>query len=407
LPITVYLDTQDYSRFGDVLRGKGDSDTERQFNSLESLKQSGDVIFALSMPLLGELFQYHPDYRETTLRKAEAVERLCGGWALAYPSRLVAAEIVREFQNSNDIDLATDVAVLSPDRFWYPKVTNSFEDIRTKMQESVRSELAGMPLNRKLRRGAAKQARKLNFGDIAQEAAPELAAKFDLPIEVISTSIVAFLRGTLTAEQANRRLFESIAEPVKFVELYFEKLDTDRSLPNWMSKFGSDFQARLTEIQKLLQPLAREKSTHAEIEKMLSDSGRTLGQSVVKLGISDTPEFGLSSELSTELANDPLFVARIPAYEIIGSLIPAYVRQILGLSGSTAKIERSFGGDLVHALYLPHVDIWRGDHRVTTLLKKSVPRYANKIQPTIEDLLIAINDRRSFRPTLDPIPLTP
>ena len=53
-PPIVYLDTQDYSRFGDVLRGKADAATEGLFNALEARKRSGDAIFAVSMPIFGE-----------------------------------------------------------------------------------------------------------------------------------------------------------------------------------------------------------------------------------------------------------------------------------------------------------------------------------------------------------------
>lgn len=76
-PLVVYLDTQDFSRFGDVLRGRGDTASEQLFQTLEERRRTDGVVFAVSMPLLAELLQYHPDFRETTLRKAEAVERLC------------------------------------------------------------------------------------------------------------------------------------------------------------------------------------------------------------------------------------------------------------------------------------------------------------------------------------------
>jgi hypothetical protein len=54
-PPVVYLDTQDYSRFGDVLRGRADDATKALSRELERLKQDGDAIFAVSMPILGKL----------------------------------------------------------------------------------------------------------------------------------------------------------------------------------------------------------------------------------------------------------------------------------------------------------------------------------------------------------------
>lgn len=398
-PPIIYLDTQDYSRFGDVLRGKSDGATEALFLALEQRKKAGDAIFAVSMPILGELLQYDAGYRETTIRKAEAVERLCGSWALAFPSRLVATEIADVAKSGGLLSETQDTSVLSSDRYWYPNIADAFGDIRAQMRSAIDTEIANLNLSRKMRRHLNKEAHKLDPIKAAREAAPQMAAEYGLPLEAITESIVALLRGTVTPEQASRRLFSAIAEPVKFVEAYFEKVESDRTvLPGWVSKFGANFEARFVELRDKVQPYLKYEFARSEFDTMLADWPEKLGRTVLNMGSDDTAEFGVDAALFTALAADGNVAAEVPACEIVGKVLTAYVRQIMGLQGSEAKIERSFGGDLVHALYLPHVDLWRGDRRFSTVVRDAVPQYAQRIVPTLKGLPDAIDAWRTANP---------
>src|SRR5687768_8913358 len=91
-PVTVYLDTQDYSRFGDVVRGRGPKEIEEVFSRLQELRTRGVAQFVYSMPILSELLQYDANFEETSLAKARAIEELCGGAALLFPGRLIERE---------------------------------------------------------------------------------------------------------------------------------------------------------------------------------------------------------------------------------------------------------------------------------------------------------------------------
>jgi hypothetical protein len=98
--------------------------TEKLFLELECRAIVGDVIFPASMPIMSELLQYDEGYRQTTMCKAEAVERLCGNWALASPPRLVASELAvaaRRYGIGTGIN-ASASQVLSSDRYWYQRL---------------------------------------------------------------------------------------------------------------------------------------------------------------------------------------------------------------------------------------------------------------------------------------------
>lgn len=89
------------------------------------------------------------------------------------------------------------------------------------------------------------------------------------------------------------------------------------------------------------------------LEYLLSEWPFKLGPTVLDIAGKDVREFGMDPALRDTLTLAPEFVASVPAARIVGQILPAYVRQVCGLKGRTAKIESSFGGDLMHALYLP------------------------------------------------------
>lgn len=241
-PPIVYLDTQDFSRFGDVLRGKSNTATEALFLEFERRSKAGNAIFPASMPIIGELLQYDADYRETTICKAEAVERLCGHWGLAFPSRLIAAELLTVARQRQLMPDGPTPETLSSDRYWYPNISGALNGLRARVQAEVQSAVSNRQFsNRHELRRAKSLARKFDPEIAVLAAAPEFAANFGLPVETVISSVVALVQGRITAPQASRRLFGAIAKPVTFVEAYFEKAEVDRSaIPGWIRGIGDN-----------------------------------------------------------------------------------------------------------------------------------------------------------------------
>jgi hypothetical protein len=49
-------------------------------------------------------------------------------------------------------------------------------------------------------------------------------------------------------------------------------------------------------------------------------------------------------------------------------------------------IKNSAGIDLIHAMYLPHADLWRGDRAFSTLLINNRVDCCNRIVPSLAEL---------------------
>ncbi|MCF1468684.1 hypothetical protein FS764_17405 [Agrobacterium vitis] len=388
IPPVVYLDTQDYSRFGDVLRGKSaNGEDEALFLELERRKRNGDVVFPVSMPILAELLQYHPEYRETTLRKAEAVERLCGSWALAYPSRLIAFELASAVLKDE-----TTAPILSDDRYWYPNSSDSLEEFAKQFQGGVSKKIAELPSpqNRKERRARKKQLSKFDPSLAVRLAVPEIAEKFGIPAGAVQASVVAFLEGRLTSAQASRKLFEAICEPSTFVQVYFERIESQRTLPLWLGDMGRKLKSDLDILQSEVQPYVHDAAMRQEMWQLLRSRSLDLGHDIAQLGRDGIDEFGATTAEAENLLSNYEALTEVPSYNVISKIVIGYVSHVLGLQGDVAKVERSFGGDLIHSLYLPHVNLWRGDRRFSDVVRRALPQYSKKIVAAPSDLLTAI-----------------
>ncbi len=393
-PPIVYLDTQDFSRFGDVLRGKSDAATEAIFLELERRSKAGNAIFPASMPIIGELLQYDADYRETTICKAQAVERLCGHWGLAFPSRLIAAELLTVARQHQLMPDGPAPETLSSNRYWYPNISGALNGLRERVQAQVKSTVSNLPLQNRYERRRAKHLVG-NFDPTVaiRAAAPEFAANFGLPVETVMGSVVALVQGRITAPEASRRLFGEIAKPVTFVEAYFEKVEGDRSaIPGWMRGFGDNFERRFLDLRAQTASILDNEDGRAAIEQLLTELPKTLGPGIFGMADeNDLAEFGLTASIVDSLRAVEGVEDQVPASDIVGNVIPAYARQVLGLRGNPVRVERSFGGDVVHALYLPHVNLWRGDRRFADVVMRAVPHYAARVVPRLTALPAAID----------------
>jgi hypothetical protein len=390
-PVTVYLDSQDYSRFGDVLRGKGDAPTEKLFDDLKARRASGQAIFALSMPLIGELLQYDAQYRDTTLLKADAVEQLCGPSALAFPSRLVAREIAQVAQEVGLTPSEPLAPILNSDRYWFPNVGDQLDSFKSDLLSQAQEQVSDLPLpNRNARRAARKFVRRANFGELIRQGAPEMAEKLGLPVEAITGSLGALLRGSVNSSEASRRLFKSICDPRTFTELYFERLENDRSLPEWMIKSGEGFTTSFARIKAAAEPLMSNDGAPNLLRKLVAEKKPEIASMVFKFAEGDLLEFGITEATASMIKGEPSLAARVQAGQTVANALEAYVLQITGVTAANASIERSFAGDMMHAFYLPYVDLWRGDRRFSDALMRSMPAHKGRIVRKLSELPAAI-----------------
>ena len=385
-PVTVYLDTQDYSRFGDVLRGRANVEMERLFENLRLLKTDGLARFAYSMPVLSELLQYDPEHEETTNAKARAVEELCGDTALLWPQRLIEKQ-ANIYGRSLGLALPDEpLDCIRSGNEWFPRLSNELSGFRDRLLNGIDGAAARFgPLNRKQKRALGAAKRDGNLVAMLRMAVPPIADKYQLPTDSVEHALLPLVRGQCSADEASRRLFGAVAKPTAFVHAYFKVQQADRTMPDWIRGLGANLQRGLMDLREKAEPLIR--IGHVDhVRVALNANAEKIGIAVLRMIDTEEAELGITPSMLEAIATTPEAYKHIPCCEIAAKLILGYIDQTIVASGNLAKIEKSFGGDLIHAFYIDYVDIWRGDRRFAELIRQRLPSRYAKIQPSLTEL---------------------
>jgi hypothetical protein len=362
--ITVYLDTQDYSRFGDVIRGVADQGTVDIYRTLLDYKKSGRVIFPFSMSLMSELIQYREDTKEICFAKAEAIEALCGEYALPYPTRLMAMEISLALREVMGIKLIEEPVFINENRYWYPNVDGILIDFKKRIIIEVDKQFSTLIPQTFTQRRKMKSARKkLKITKIFKQGDfSELERQMGIPEKYLRFALIPLIENRISSREAVHRLFEGIAKPQTFIEVFFERYAGDSSaIPAWISGMGRQLKEN---IENAIAPVKQFLGTEGANEMLVEALNRVHDKyktSIAKIGYESLVEFVPDFKIKNEDELPHQVIERIKSANLMAAAFDYYMKQVLGLKGRPSEFERSVAGDLVHLLYLPHVDLWRGD----------------------------------------------
>jgi hypothetical protein len=385
--VTVYLDSQDYSRFGDVIRGKSSADAEQAFENLKALKSSGAARFVYSMPILSELLQYHPDHEETSFAKAKAIEELCGDSALMWPPRLIEGEAAALASQIGLLPEGPKLECVRANNEWFPRITGELTNLRESLRNQFDAAVASFgSLNRAQRRMLEKQKTDQNLFNAVKSATPLIADKYGIPESAVHRSVLALMRDRCTPDEASHLLFGAIAKPTAFVNAYFKVQQGDKSLPQWMSSLGESLQRNLLEFRQKVEEIASEPEHIAHLRSVLREDIHRFGAALLRLIDTEEAEQGVTKPVLDALLAQPDRILQMPSCQIVAEAMLGYIEQTVAISGTPAKVERSFGGDVIHSLYIDYVDIWRGDRRFSALLRERLPSRRHKIQASLSNL---------------------
>jgi hypothetical protein len=118
--------------------------------------------------------------------------------------------------------------------------------------------------------------------------------------------------------------------------------------------------------------------------------GRETARYLFGLAERSSKEFGLPNELLHAFQADDNLAHFVPSWRVFSEIIEPFIMQNMGFYGGGGQPERSAAGDLLHSLYLPHADLWRGDRRFCHLLKNALPVHRHRIVSKLTELPQAI-----------------
>jgi hypothetical protein len=274
--------------------------------------------------------------------------------------------------------------------YWFPNIGNAFDGFRARFDSAREGALEEFSrMNRHERRRAKKGLSDRAFKKFADQTAREVEEHYGVAEGAFGEAFGLYSRGKISGEEASRRLFSSIAKPTAFIHFYFRKYAGKKDLPEWMRSIGESIQSAIETTAREFSrfPVDDIKRLHPEaLERWREKLSSTIAGSALGNG----EEFGLNDEIIRSVQSHRE-VTKIPCCANMLGLIGEYVAQCIGLRGPKAKVEPSFGGDLIHAMYIPHVNIWRSDRRFSKLAENCGVEGSTMIVPKLTDLPDAID----------------
>ncbi len=367
-PLRLHLDTSDYAVM--YAAGPG-TEQARVREQLKDLVRNGQIAIGLSYHVVFELLQdAAPHYRDDRLARARLLQELCGPNAFPYPS-----------------DLGQGYR-FSTDGLWVPRI--DLED--TEIERVLEATLAGLrrhpALPRAQRRLLVRRKRLVawvrddpaGFARLAGECWPLLFARSCAE----AGDLGRYLLGSLSRDEANRKLWIHFTDPVLVYQTWFELYGKDNPIAERRDRMAATFTTMLMEQGRMLD---EEASLRSRVKGMLAETG---GDEPLE------PEDRvalkkLSRDLKTfraEITSPDEMNRQVPRWEeIVGAESARVAAQIFqALHRDKRAIKRSDATDFIHAMYLPHADLWRGDKAFSDLLIKHKVDSADRIVPTLTDL---------------------
>lgn len=378
-PIRIYLDTSDYASFC------SDSPSS-EIQSIKDylLKQADDGVIEVgfSWAIINELIQdFDEKHRQNRVKRAEVVKELCGTNAFCYPTELQEGR------------------AFSRDGYWFPDIKKTF-DIRAVEKAWIKAIAENKRLipnrsqrnalkNPKLRRKALRKNPQLVDLSKADLGLLPLTEAF-----VNEQYLFRFMVGELSAEDANKELFKVVTDPVRYIASWFDMAGktntfTKQARASFLS-LEEGLQKAVRALEEVKESIQNLKKLEREMYRLKAPTGAIRRHKDIRMRLSDRVNIDDVIRPSGKLLN------ALGPYG--AEVFVEYFKERLDPHGMKAKSSDLV--DIIHALYIPHCELWRGDSAFAHMLIKRSVNFSERVVPRLADLPARIDDFRQGRATL-------
>lgn len=338
------------------------------------MAQSGQIEIGLSYHVIFELLQRaDPEHRENRLSRARLLTELCGQNAFPYPTDL------------------GDGHRFSKEGLWQPRITlgdHEIEVILGHLIQAVQHDLEATPHVRRV------VINRKYFGRWAEEY-PErfmAIANRNWPV-MFGKSLVEdgtfgrYVAGQMSRNEANRKLWFFINDPASIYELWFEQCRWDCPIMERRDNIADKFVIMLEDLRRTIASTG-DLRTRITIE--LSATGDEALSPDARSQL-----MRLRKDLKTfrgEITSPQQLFEDVPIWKkLFGNESALLAAEILyAFERDKRPIKHSDGIDFVHATYLPHTDLWRGDRAFADLLIKHKVSFSERVVPTLLEVPVRI-----------------
>lgn len=419
MPFTVYMDSSDYSNLASAAGSAPFGARQRWLNiqaRIMQAKADGKAVFRFSYPIVMEAYPTSREHLGLAVGRAEAIREVCGQSCLLDFMSLMAEEGKAVALQSEPLRKA---AACRDDGAWHPNpdglpkeaIADFRRNLPTTMGELLKDDRR---LNRKQRRELKSSlltrdgmptnlVKSLYTPSQRQSVNADIGERFHLPPAALIADIpVRVLLGELPAS-ALGDLLGAVLRDVPTLFRQDAVREHEGALFHWIRSTG----------QALSDPLRKARSEILEwVERWGLDELRLVH---AKLGLGSRSD-ELAATIRSRLLQS-IWTAEGPALRIAGvrervwqesvegsasGTLPALASLVTACSAHLVMAFRpsteprqprdSDGGDLIHMMYLPYVDVFRCDGYAATVAAEVVRRLGlmTRVVTSMEDALDAV-----------------
>lgn len=337
-PITVYLDSSDYSRISDPRRS---AEMSALREKLRELASHPSVSFVFSAAHLSEMAPLESRYADAASARADVLVELCGRNALTALPTLIEEESDRLRREDN-----TPVTAINSDGTWFPDVGMLLTPVQwvDTLKTQFTDQLTEMGLNRKQRRQA--RGKLLKRGGVRSQALAGVQLDLDelishYPMRKQDAAVLAqYALGRASAAEADSAFLESLRDPRWMMRWFRDHHDTLGPITALVRKPAEKMFDRLHEAQVLMKDRRLEPSF---INRLLDNVLRDIALRAL----------GDDATIPVDVAAS---VGRFcPGMATMVSVMISSLRNSFGANPRSTKASDFV--DAMHAMYAPYVDI--------------------------------------------------
>jgi hypothetical protein len=366
-PLRLHLDSSDYARMYCAVPGSSAAET---LDALKKLVQARKIEIGLSYHVVFELLQKATsEHRADRLERARLLSALCERNALPYPS-----DLGQGFRFSND----------GP---WMPRIDLDEVEIENVVQHLMHVVIIHPNSSRHERRVHTKRkylkAWVRDYPVHASQLHARLWPFLFAHYFAADGDFGRYLSEDMNRKVANEKLRFHITDPVSVYTTYFDLYGRDDPIAERRDAIARKFAAMLEGLRGMLSDGA---DLRGKIDEALALSGENAFTSEDRAALTK-----LKADLRTfraETLSPEELSRQVPTWKDMlgeeGALIAAQILYAIHREGR--PIKRSDAVDFIHASYLPHVDLWRGDKAFSDLLIKHKVKFSERVVSTLEEL---------------------
>jgi hypothetical protein len=322
LPLQVYLDSNDFSRFGQVLEGAGKPEYRELYEELMVLADEGEVEFRLSYIHVAEGAATAEAHIDRAVHRAAAMATLTRGHCLApyftlhvlEAAALVVGDIAVPPRLRNQLHARNHAGR------WFPSFRSTFHEIADAVAALARDPFQSLglePGNRKARRqqGKAPQQMRRVIEQTVDIALAKLRPKMRQQFPMTRETESAWRRMILDPNPSNANAAEeAMAKDLSDLRTTMPWLTQQSSglsgIPTWLRRSGGDWVSMLRNMHTQREALSPALPTKEQWSQMMRDSQERMAKRLFDRLVED-----LQTDSDVEELLQPYGVSRAQAVE--------------------------------------------------------------------------------------------